>query len=174
MQHYYKIIAMKKMILCVVAMGSLAVQAQKVHADKSRPAAVRNTVTTGPRLMHAGSYAAKGDASGYFIADPVTRALMEGTNGADIRKNSEIAGVSKRAYGFANGFIMLRSSGAATSGTVTGSGSVGTGTTPGTAGMHGASIGVNGKNPYAGVGIWGTALTGKGINLRDNEVPVRN
>jgi hypothetical protein len=155
---------MKKMILCALVVVSLAVQAQTTKAGDSNPF----------RLTHTGSYAAKQEPTGYFIADPVTRALMEGTNGADIRKNSEIAGVSKRAYGFANGFIMLRSSGAATSGTVTGSGSVGTGTTPGAAGMHGAGIGVNGKNPYAGVGISGTALTGKGINVRDNEAPARN
>ena len=158
---------MKKMILCVVVLGSLAVHGQTTKANRT------NASAPALRLNHAGSYAAKQEAPNYFIADPVTRALMEGTNGADIRKHSEIAGVSKRAYGFANGFIMLRSSGAASSGTVTGSGSVGTGSTPGSAGMHGAGIGVNGKNPYAGVGIWGTAFTGKGINVRGSELPVR-
>lgn len=163
-----KRIAMKKMIWCGLVLGSLAVQAQTTRETQVRRASVPSL-----RLTHTGTYAAKQEASVYFIADPVTRALMEGTNGADIRRDSEIAGVSKRAYGFANGFIMLRSSGAATSGTVTGSGCVGTGSTPGSAGMHGAGIGVNGKNPYAGVGIWGTALTGKGINERGKEVPVR-
>lgn len=155
---------MKKIVMCVMVVSSLAVQAQTTNERGSRPSAAALG------LSHTGTYAAKQDAPVYFIADPVTRALMEGTNGADIRKNSEIAGISKRAYGFANGLIMLRSSGAASSGTVSGSGSVGTGTTPGTAGMHGAGIGVNGKNPYAGVGIWGTALTGKGINVGGTEV----
>src|SRR5688500_2830320 len=128
-------IAMKKMILCVVVVGSLAVQAQT-----TKPARSSQAPAAAIRLNHTGSYAAKQEASGYFIADPVTRALMDGTNGADIRKNSEIAGVSKRAYGFANGFIMLRSRGGASLGTVTGRGSVGTGTTRGEAGMQGGRI----------------------------------
>jgi|SRR5687767_5624418 len=155
---------MKKLIMSAVVLCSLAANAQGKNTGTER---------ADFKAMSYGTYTAKADSHRmYSISDPVTRALMYGTNGADINKNSEIAGVSKRAYGFAHGHIMLRSSGSATSGTMHGSGSVGTGSTPGSAGTHGAGIGVNGKAPYAGPGIWGTAVTGKGIRIHDE--PVRS
>ena len=72
--------------------------------------------------------------------------------------NSEFtADIPKHAYGFHNGRLLLRSTGATSSGTITGSGSVGTGSSLGNIGSTGSGIGLNGKTPDAGSGMWGNA-----------------
>lgn len=75
----------------------------------------------------------------------------------------------KRAYGFANGHIILNTTGAVTSGTQTGSGAVGTGTSLATFGSIGAPMNVNGKSPYAGINMWGNAMNMQVIR-RDSSV----
>ena len=82
----------------------------------------------------------------------------------------------KRAYGFAKGHIVLRSSDATSTGANTGSGAVGTGTSPGGMGTMGRSLGVNGKNPYAGTGMWGTNATligAKGTDATSRSTPTK-
>ena len=104
------------------------------------------------------------------ISDPVLRTLNARANGANIPLDfREFMGVGRGTYGIANGQILLRPNGATTSGGITGSGAVGTGSTPGGVGVHGTSLGVNGKNPYAGPGMWGTTGTGIGTSFRMNE-----
>lgn len=103
------------------------------------------------------------------IADPVTNTLNANANGAgiDVGK-SGIMGMPKRAFGFANGHLTLKPNSSTSTGTINGSGSVGTGSYPGSIGTGGTAPGVNGKNPYAGVDIWGTHLTGSGISIKES------
>src|SRR5689334_15374235 len=121
-----------------------------------------NTLT----LNSSVSYDAKANASGlstwknnYTVADPLLMTLSARANGANIQfNNSGIVGMPKRAYGFSNGHIVLNPTGAVTSGTQTGSGSVGTGTSLATFGSIGAPMHVNGKSSYAGINTWGNAM----------------
>lgn len=93
------------------------------------------------------------------ISDPIITTMDARAHGANISLGkSGIAGMPKRAYGFANGRISLMTSGSTTSGTQTGSGSVGTGTSIGTFGSVGPSINVNGKSSDAGINMWGNAM----------------
>lgn len=93
------------------------------------------------------------------ISDPIITTMDARAHGANIRLGkSGIAGMPKRAYGFANGHISLITSGSTTSGTQTGNGSVGTGTSIGTFGSVGPSINVNGKSSNAGINMWGNAM----------------
>jgi hypothetical protein len=121
-----------------------------------------NTVT----LTTTGEYSAKSNTSvlsspqkTYTITDPLLTTLNKRANGADISFNkSGIVGMPKRAYGFANGHLVLKTTGAVTSGTQTGSGSVGTGTSQATFGSIGAPMNVNGKSSHAGINMWGNAM----------------
>ena len=72
--------------------------------------------------------------------------------------NAFVPGVSKREYGFANGRILLRNTGGTTSGSFTGSGGVGTGSSPAGIGTGSRTIGVNGKSFDAGNGMWGITV----------------
>jgi hypothetical protein len=92
------------------------------------------------------------------ISDPTIRALQERAKGNDVYvSNSGIVGMSKRAYGFANGHILLHSTVATSSGSTGGSSSVGTGGSVGGVGSSGQFIGLNGKSPHAGQAMWGNA-----------------
>src|SRR5438874_7254384 len=65
------------------------------------------------------------------IQDPTIRALNARANGEPVNISaSGIVGMPRSAYGFRNGHLLLRNTGATSSGTTTGSGSVGTGTAP--------------------------------------------
>ncbi|HEU4471620.1 MAG TPA: hypothetical protein VFR58_11080 [Flavisolibacter sp.] len=97
-------------------------------------------------------------ASMFTIADPIINALNARADGADVDISpSGVVGMPKRAYGFANGRIRLYPAGTTSSGTITGSGLVGTGSSQGTIGSNGPSLGVNGKSPYGGSSMWGSA-----------------
>jgi len=84
--------------------------------------------------------------------------LNQRANGSRVSiGTSGIVGVPKRAFGFANGRILLRNTSSTSSGTSTGTPSVGTGNNLGTIGASGAAIGLNGKSPDAGSTMWGNA-----------------
>jgi hypothetical protein len=107
----------------------------------------------------------------YQIQDPILKVLNQRANGSDVKIGSSgIIGEPKGTYGFADGHIIFYSTGSTSSGTITGSGSVGTGSSPGSVGSNSSLMGVNGKSPYAGPSSWGTAVTGRGINLRDSTI----
>jgi hypothetical protein len=107
----------------------------------------------------------------YTIADPTLRALNARANGSDISiSKSGIVGMPKRAYGFANGHLTLYSTGATSSGTITGNGAVGTGSSLGSIGSSGPAIGLNGKSPYAGSTMWGNA---RGLQVTRGDSAVR-
>lgn len=135
----------------------------KSTKSSNKSAASSNTVT----LTSVSSNMAKANTSSptrLSISDPILTSLDARANGANVSVGkSGIIGMPKRAYGFANGHILLTSTGATTSGTQTGSGSVGTGTSLGTFGSVGPSILVNGKSPYAGINMWGNAYN---LNFR--------
>jgi len=128
-------------------------------------------------LNSTSTYSAKASTPGistwknnYSVSDPLLTTLSARANGANIQfNNSGIVGMPKRAYGFSNGHIVLNSTGAVTSGTQTGSGAVGTGTSLATFGSVGAPMNVNGKSPYAGSNMWGTAMN-MSVTQRDTAV----
>ena len=123
-----------------------------------------------------GSYPAKSSAypyngTGLQISDPTIRIFNKRAYGMDTSMPTfGVIGVPKRAYGVANGHLIFRSSSATSSGTITGSGSVGTGSSIGSAGAGGQVIGVNGKSPYAGPGMWGTKVAGPEIKPNDQNI----
>jgi hypothetical protein len=80
-------------------------------------------------------------------------------NGNDVKiSNSGIVGMPKITYGIVNGKLLLMNRAATTSGTMTGTGSVGTGSSLGNSGTSGNAIGVNGNSPYDGSGIYSLPL----------------
>lgn len=141
---------------------------QKTNSKKINKPVANSTISATGTFYNTGNYQAKAgnnntaNYSTLKIADPAIRIFNERANGYDTTvSHSGIIGVPKRAYGIANGHIVFRSSSATSSGTITGSGSVGTGSSPGSMGMGAQVQGVNGKSPYAGPGMWGTKVAGK-------------
>lgn len=93
------------------------------------------------------------------IADPTIRLLNQRASGSNSQiSSSGIVGMPNGAYGLLDGKLLLRPSTATSSGTPYGSGSVATGTTIMGIGTGANTPGLNGKNPYAGPGFWGTKL----------------
>jgi hypothetical protein len=140
---------------------------QTVHSKSASTKTVSNETTSGSStsvtLNTTSNYSAKANTlaglKNYAVSDPILKTLNARANEANIRfNNSGIIGMPKRAYGFANGHILLSSTGAVTSGTQTGSGAVGTGTSLATFGSVGAPMNVNGKSSYAGINMWGNAM----------------
>lgn len=143
----------------------------------NRPAQNTVRLSDTATLNSTGSYAAKQSlmrsaaTTRFTIGDTLLKTLDARANGADIRFNkSGIVGMPKRAYGFADGRLLLRSTDATTFGTQTGSGAVGTGTSLGTFGSNGPAMSVNGKSPYAGINMWGNA---RNMNIAPNDSTVR-
>jgi hypothetical protein len=102
------------------------------------------------------------------IADPTINTLNRRAAGADIQEGrSPVMGMPKGTYGIANGKILLRNTTATSSGTGYGSGAVGTGTSISGLGTSEATIGVNGKSPYAGTWLWGDRRSIYTIPARD-------
>jgi len=175
---------MKKMMICALMMAwaTVALQAQTTRKKTTTRKTSTTTRTASssakaqPVLsaVSTGNYAARASAPAagqLTISDPTINALNARANGSDVRiSNSGIVGMPKRAYGFAGGRLMLNASGSTTSGTMTGSGAVGTGSSLGTIGSNGPAIGLNGKSPYAGSTMWGNA---RGMTLRYGDSAIR-
>ena len=161
---------MKRMFLCagILLLISAAAQSQSKSKVKQTTvskavSSIRSTANSNNlnTLTSTGSYSAKtiASANNYTIADPILTTLDARAKGANVSMGkSGIVGMPKRAYGFANGHLLLRSTSATTFGTQTGSGAVGTGTSMGTFGSNGPAMNVNGKSPYAGINMWGNAM----------------
>jgi hypothetical protein len=157
-----------------------AASKKKTAAD-NKPATTASVNSTSDRtyiLSNSTShsaYLAPSAGTTLQISDPVVRTLNARANGANIRvSGSGVIGMPRGSFGFANGHITLMPSGARTSGTQTGSGATATGTSPGSAGSFGPAMGLNGKSPYEGPGLWSSAhpftlrdtLTSKGNRNR--------
>jgi len=133
------------LIFCAWLCPDAAAQKKKAKPAKQAPATVQ--------LQHEGQYRARRGT--FRLTRPAISSLDSGA-----RTRIHIGGMQmpKGTYGFANGHIILKPAGARSTGTATGSGAVGTGTSPGSIGTSGPAMGVNGKNPYAGSGIYGTGI----------------
>jgi len=185
---------MKRLILCAgVFIGLLNIadaQTKKTATKKSQAAATKATTNNNTqKLESTGSYQAKGPAipksslgwqntpviaNSLQINDPIIRTLNARANGANTTVDfKELLGVGRGTYGVANGKILLRPTGSTTPGGITGTGSVASGSTPASAGIHATVPTVNGKNPYAGPGMWGTTGVGIGTDFRQNEISIR-
>ena len=142
------------------AVHSRVASQNKATANKTTNSAnivMLNTTNSNPAKANTNTLSVL--KNNYTITDPILTTLNARANGANIRFNkSGIIGMPKRAYGFANGHILLNITGAVTSGTQTGSGAVGTGTSLATFGSIGAPMNVNGKSPFAGINMWGNAM----------------
>jgi hypothetical protein len=93
----------------------------------------------------------------FTIADPTINALkLQAFGESPIVSPSGIVGMPRRAYGFSNGKILLRPTTSRSSGTLYGSGAVGTGTSMMGVGTGERAVGVNGKNPAFGTSLWGS------------------
>jgi hypothetical protein len=142
---------------------------KKAVAKKTNQKATKQTSTV--ELNNVGANTAYGTVAptGLRIADPTINVMNQRAAGADINfRNSPVVGMPKGTYGIANGRILLRSTTATTSGTSYGSGAVGTGTSITGTGTSEATIGVNGKSPYAGSWLWGDRRPVYNIPLRDS------
>jgi hypothetical protein len=175
---------MKKMLFAIGVLGVGLVAGAQQKSKKNPPSVVtqRHKIeTTKPvkqqpavNLLHTGRYAAKAGngVTNLYIADPVIRAFNMRSNGANIRlSGSGVLGAPRGTYGFANGQISLRTTDATSIGGITGSGSVGTGSSAGGVGTAGMAPLVNGKNVYAGPSIWGSA---RNMQLPDSVLRRRN
>ncbi|HUC80726.1 MAG TPA: hypothetical protein VMR70_07395 [Flavisolibacter sp.] len=132
-----------------------AVKKTAAKAAKTKKAVTKDTavVLTSTTTNAAYAPAANGRLQ---IADPTVNTLNLRSAGAPLPTDAKpIIGMPKATYGIANGRILLRSTTSATPGTAYGSGAVGTGTSISGVGTSEATIGVNGKSPYAGPWLWG-------------------
>gem|GEM_PF-4664780 len=157
---------MKRVILCVCLLaGSLlragAQQTSKKPA-KAPPARDRGETTAPVRMEHQSAGAAHSLRS-FSIADPVVNHFQDRLSGRVQTETLErpVIGMPRMRYGVANGRLLFYNNSAPSSGGNTGSGSVGTGTSVGVMGSSGNTSGVNGKNPYAGPGIYGNRVIGR-------------
>ena len=167
---------MKKLLvsMCILFVITASAQERKIKINKQAGKTIvtkkskintgKDKTTQSPVLLSStNSYMAKSGISvtsnnNFTISDPTIVALNARANGADVTiSNSGIVGMPKRAYGFGNGKLILNSTAATSSGTITGSGAVGTGSSMGSIGSYGLGIGLNGKSPDAGSAMWGNA-----------------
>lgn len=155
-----------KWMVCVVVslLFSSAVAAQQVRkpSKKGKTVAVKKKRAAPTLLKNEWPYTAKAQEANRVtklqISDSLLRTFNARAAGFSIPNVKDLPGVPRGTYGFANGKILLYSNTATSSGTIMGSGAVGTGTSPAGVGTSGPSTGINGKNPYAGFGPYGTRL----------------
>jgi len=181
---------MKKFILCICSVCLLTLissaQRNKIASNRAGKTTVKKSAKSTPAnsanttqaiiLNSTASYSARSGsnlsmADRYSITDPTVKALNARASGADVQLGkSGIVGMPKRAYGFGNGHLTLYTTGATSSGTITGNGAIGTGSSLGNIGSYGPAIGLNGKSPYAGSTMWGNAI---GMILQHADTAVR-
>ena len=163
-----KIVVMKKMMLLGIMSFCFLLNADaqaktlkkktvKKSVTRKAKAAAKDKDTATVTLATATNNAAYAPSGTRFqISDPTINTLNQRAAGAPVQTNtSPVMGMPKATYGIANGRILLRNTTAVTSGTTFGSGAVGTGTSIQGTGTSEATIGVNGKSPYAGPWLWG-------------------
>jgi len=143
--------------------------AKKTVAKKTAKPAKEETGTVVLGSTSANAAYAPLTTRRFSIADPTINVMNMRAAGADINfRNSPIAGMPKSTYGVANGKLLLRSTTATTSGTAYGSGAVGTGTSIIGTGTSEATLGTNGKSPYAGTWLWGDRRPVYGTAVSDS------
>ncbi|RYD95507.1 MAG: hypothetical protein EOP50_07905 [Sphingobacteriales bacterium] len=155
-------------VLCGLCAG--AQPRSKPAKQKAKTAAAAPRTERGSMEQSSSSAAFGPVATGRFtIADPFVTLYNGRASGAVplTEPVRPIPNVPKLRYGVANGHLLFYNTTAPTSGGSTGSGAVGTGTSLGNMGTNGAATGVNGKNPFAGPGIYGNRVrySGQPVNL---------
>lgn len=169
---------MKTIIMClallIIGNHILAQHSKSYKSASNHPISSQHTVSY--NINSESSHTALNNTYSHFsIGDPTLLFLQDRANGMDNRYyKAPIVGERKHTYGFADGHVILSTSGTTSSGTITGSGAVGTGSSTGSLSSNTYLGGVNGKSPYAGPSSWGTAVTGQGINLNDSSVRTIN
>ncbi|RYZ21788.1 MAG: hypothetical protein EOO16_11685 [Chitinophagaceae bacterium] len=161
---------MKKLILSagmVLLLGAGASAQAKKKAN-----APKRAETPTVRLEQSSANAAKapvGNARAFSISDPVVNFYNGRVSGSipDEDVSRPVIGMPKLRYGVAHGRLLFYNTTGNSNGGNTGNGSVGTGTSLGSVGTSGVASGVNGKNPYAGPGIYGNRvrLSGSPVTL---------
>ena len=155
---------MKKIVLLGFMLVGLLVQSEAQQSSAKKKGTVRKSTAkkakASPRndttvvLSNSSANQARGTASQLRISDPTVLEMNRRANGA-APTTQPVIGMPKSTYGIANGKILLRNTTATTPGTAYGSGAVGTGTSIMGVGTSEATLGVNGKSPYAGPWLWG-------------------
>jgi hypothetical protein len=157
---------MKILFVCsaLLLLTEAGAQTRKQEESAGIEKSVSGTVTGS--LTNTGAYQARRPLSN-SIYDPTIRAMNNRTEygGVPLFGKKSLLALPKGTYGFSNGQVWLRTTDATSIGGITGNGSVGTGSSNGGVGTSGAAIGVNGKNPYAGPAIWGSA---QGLKVQDS------
>ncbi len=171
---------MKQILMSVIfSMSLLGAEAQAQNSAVKKPAAKKSAkpapskkITAPPvvSLNSEGNYPALGKSGqgqqSLRISDPFITIMNNRAKGVPPPvKNVELLGMPKGVYGFANGRLKVFPSSTTSNGTLTGMGSVATGSNPGTMGSIG-TLNANGKSPFAGSGMWGNAL-GLDLQVRD-------
>jgi hypothetical protein len=131
--------------------------AQLAAKKKNKKTAEKTTVISLNSSSANAAFADRSTVNSLRIADPTIRWYNSMYDYRHPNGNSVI-GVPKLNSGIAHGRLIFYPTSSAGSGSFTGSGSVGTGTSIGSIGTNGAVIGVNGKNPFAGPGIYGSRV----------------
>lgn len=168
---------MRRVILGLVllAFGSTATlhaQVKRKQQIKTRKPLLQQSLQTGVSdtvvLRSSTANQAYGSRS-FYIADPTIRMLNQKARGKNVQiSSSGVVGVPNGTYGFADGKLLLRQTTAPSSGTLYGSGAVGTGTTLMGVGAGANTPGLNGKNPYAGPWFWGSKLPLRNLPASDS------
>ncbi|RYY67050.1 MAG: hypothetical protein EOO12_02365 [Chitinophagaceae bacterium] len=163
---------MKRLGMCVLMLalcGAAADAQPRLKSKSARKSAVGPAVAG--RLEHSSSQAAFAPAQGerFSIADPFLT-LYNGRAAGALPLDEPvrpIPNIPRLRYGVAHGHLLFYNTTATTHGGNTGSGSVGTGSSTGNVGTNGVAQGVNGKNPFAGPGIYGNRVrySGQPVNL---------
>ncbi|RYY90653.1 MAG: hypothetical protein EOO15_01655 [Chitinophagaceae bacterium] len=169
---------MKRIGISVLALalwvGVVEAQPRKKQASAKTPRSANarrpGNETVSGRMEQTSAQSAFGSSSGRLvIADPFVT-LYNGRAAGTIPLTGTvrpIPNIPKLRYGVANSRILFYNTTSPTTGGITGSGTVGTGSSVGNVGTSGAATGVNGKNPYAGPGIYGNRVrySGQPVNL---------
>lgn len=154
------------MFIACAFVSSMATAQQNQHKKQGKtssiktfqkPTAAEETVVSLNSTTANAAFADRSLQQNLRIADPTIRWY---NSMYDYRHpgGNAVIGVPKLSNGIAHGRIIFYPTNATGTGSFTGSGSVGTGTSLGNVGSNGAVIGVNGKNPYAGPGIYGSRV----------------
>lgn len=158
---------MKKIVLAGLALSLISAtalaqkQPAKANATTKKTATAKRSKTAPASnepvvLVNTTNHAAAAPDTTLRITDPTIQTFNLRASGAEVpAAQSGIMGLPKGTYGFANGRLFLRKTSASSSGTGYGSGAVGTGTSIQSSATGEATLGVNGKSPDAGAGMWG-------------------
>lgn len=150
-------------VLVLMMKQGLAQTNTRATTAKKSVNAVKKKKPASNVLLSTSTYKAKSiDVSAarrLQISDTIVTTMKAKAQGAQVDFNGrKMIGVPRGTYGFANGRLLLYSNASTSSGTTTGSGSVGTGSSPAGVGSFGPTTGTNGKSPYAGSGPYATRL----------------